>query len=298
MRISVPKVSFCALGSALFVAVGGFLCSAFLAVLLSPAYGEPIFGRVVEVAFSSIYFLVGIVSVVFFGYTLIFFSIRLLFFWRPVFEVGPEGIVDGSSALGAGFVPWEEVKDVRPATMRGQSFIAITVEDERRLLERQNAARRFLMRLNRRHFTGAVINVPQIALSVPQKAILAHIEPYLSPPARKRLAGFQTRKSAPPERVSGKTTAADAPGMVLEALRWLWALALTFFVLMSGAMFCLFGGILGWSGLRAMFGLGSGQGEWWHAPTGLTMLALGVLLIFRLTPLVRGLSGREPPANL
>lgn len=303
VRVSIPSSVFCVLGSALFVALGGLLCSAFLAALLSPAYGESLIERAMGLLFSFLLFLAGLAGVLFFGYTLVFFAIRLLFFWRPVFEVGPEGIVDRASAVGAGFVPWEEVKDVRPAAMRGQNFIAITVNDERRLLERQNAARRFLMRLNRRYFTGATINVPGITLSVSQREILAAIQPHLGPEARERLSERLSRLYAQQASVSAQyrrsqTTPADVPGMVPRALQWLWAMALTFFLLMTGSMLGLFGGILGWSGLRAMFGVGNGQGEWWHAPVGLTMVAFGVLLIFRLTPLVRRLSGREPPANM
>lgn len=122
VRVSIPSSVFCVLGSALFVALGVLLCPAFLAALLSPAYGESLIERAMGLLFSFLLFLAGLAGVLFFGYTLVFFAIRLLFFWRPVFEVGPEGIVDRASAVGAGFVPWEEVKDVRPAAMRGTGF--------------------------------------------------------------------------------------------------------------------------------------------------------------------------------
>ncbi|MGI9048255.1 MAG: STM3941 family protein [Rubrobacteraceae bacterium] len=302
VRISVPKTALGALLSLPFVAVCGVLLTASLTNLTDESVGRSAFEWLMVALGSSIQLIFGLVGAVFFGYAFVFFSIRLLLFWRPAFEVGPEGILDRASALGAGFVPWEIVKDVKLSSTGGQQFISITVKDEQRFLERQSFPKRMAMRTNRRYFTGALINVSDIILPVSQQRMLAEIKPHLNLPAQRRLARFQIDETASRETGemveagdSRSTSARTAIRLAFGVLRWLWATTLTLFFVMTGSMLGLFGAIVGWSGLRALFGLGSGQGEWWHAPVGLAMMIFGLLLIFRwMDPIVRKLSGREP----
>ena len=187
VRTSIPRTALMALGSALFVVAGGAICAVVLNVLLIETAGMSSLALAVTVLVDSFYLVAGLAAIVFFGFTLLFSLGRLFSFWRPIFEVGPEGILDKASAASVGFVPWEEVKDVRPGTVGGQRFMKVWVKDEQALLQRQNLMKRLVMRLNRRYLTGTIVNVPLTALAIPEEDLLAEIKPHLNPPAQRRL---------------------------------------------------------------------------------------------------------------
>ena len=165
-----------ALASALFVALGAYLCAR---SLLPGVFANPFF----YIPARVLVFAAGAATVLFFGFTLAFSLGRLLSWRRPILEVGPDGIVDRASALGAGFVPWEEVEGVGVRRVLWQRFLAVRVRDPRTLLARQGPAKRWAMCFNQR-ITGAPINVSLGALAVGEKELVERTARYLRQAAR------------------------------------------------------------------------------------------------------------------
>ena len=179
VRTSVPRTLLAALASALAVALGAYLCAG---SLVPSVFANPFFSPSARV----LVFAAG-AAVLFFGFALAFYLGRLFSFRRPIVEVGPGGIVDRSSALGAGFVAWEEVEAVGVRRFLGQRFLAVRVKDAQTLLARQSPPlKRWLMGINRR-ITGAPVNVPLGALAVREEVLLREIDRHL--PRRGRSPG-------------------------------------------------------------------------------------------------------------
>ena len=169
VRTSLGTMVLGALGAAFFVALGAYLCAVALGLV---AVADPPASRISFLA-------VGAADLLFFGFCLTFCLGRIARFRRPIFEVGPEGILDRASALGAGFVPWEEVEGARVRRCLGPRLLAVEVRDERALLARQGPARRLLMAVNRR-ILGTPVLVPLGLLAVGEDTLLREIERHLS----------------------------------------------------------------------------------------------------------------------
>jgi uncharacterized membrane protein YgcG len=306
VRTSIPRTVLMAVGSALFVAGGGAICVAWIVTLPEQAAETPILLLVVTRLVTLPLLVVGgLGGVVFFGWALLFFLGRLLFFWRPVLEVGLGGILDGASAVGVGFVPWEEVKDVTPGYFGGQRYIKIEVENEENVLQRQNPAKRLFIRLNRRYFTGTVVNIPLTMLAVSEEELLSEIKPHLSPPARRRLERRSERGSKPEsvtasrERFSGATARARQRSPAVRAFQWLWALALSLLFIAAGLALAGGGVIFAAAGVQAVLepdDAGHAIAGVLFAAIGLAAVVGGILTIWWLLPRgVKKLSGRRPP---
>ena len=162
VRASLPKMLFAALASAFFVAIGIYLCAGFFGGSLGLPFSRPLV------------LVVGVADLLFFGFCLVFFLGRVLHLRRPIFVVSPQGILDRASAVGAGFVAWEEVEDVGVRWLLVGSVLAVGVRDARALLERQSPPKRWLMRLNMR-IVGTPITVPLSALAVREDVLLGEI---------------------------------------------------------------------------------------------------------------------------
>jgi hypothetical protein len=180
-RVGLPKALLLALGSALFVVCGlGIGYAAVLLVVDAPEpYRQHVVVSAVYLLVAAVYLLLAVVCVGFFGCGLLFFLGRLVFFWRPALVVGPEGLYDAASALGAGWVRWDEVRGARLLKYGGQPYLALRLRDEAAFLARQPPLKRWLMRLNRRRFTGATVNIPTRFLDVDAEELLEEISGHL-----------------------------------------------------------------------------------------------------------------------
>jgi hypothetical protein len=170
VRTSPGTMVLGALLSAFAVAMGAYLCAVGLVAGADPPASAP--ARLLFLA-------AGAANLLFFGFCLAFYIGRIARFRRPIFEVGPEGILDRASALGAGFVPWEEVEGARVRRLLVPRLLAVEVRDERALLARQGPAKRPLMALNRR-IAGTPVLVPLGLLAVREDTLLREIEKHLS----------------------------------------------------------------------------------------------------------------------
>ena len=116
------------------------------------------------------------VGVPFFGYCLLYLLFRLAV-RTPSVVVSAEGIVDNATALGAGMIRWDEVREVRATSFGAQRMVAIVPKDEAALLARQNPVKRLLMRMNKR-LANYVICIPENTLPMTREELLEEIRRY------------------------------------------------------------------------------------------------------------------------
>lgn len=90
---------------------------------------------------------VSVLAVGFFGLCGIYGLVKL-FDGSPGLVLDREGVVDNSSALAVGRVPWRDIHDVEALSISGQHFLALVVLDPEKYLGKGNILRRLFVRLN------------------------------------------------------------------------------------------------------------------------------------------------------
>jgi hypothetical protein len=131
-------------------AVAGAVLSVLGAIL---ALAQPI-GPAIPVAARA----VGWIAVATFG-TLTFWLVVRLARRRPLLVVSGDGITDRSSAVGAGFIAWTEIEEVRLAGARPHRFLAVVPKDPRTFIAARPWRRRLVFRMNR------LFGFPMVAVS-------------------------------------------------------------------------------------------------------------------------------------
>lgn len=125
------------------------------------------------------------------GIGLLYFGANLCYVARrykvikPVVEIGPAGIVDNASGVGAGLIRWEEIQAIYPFTFMGQQSLGIVPHDERAILSRHGSLKRAIMRINKR-LVGTPISIPQVALPLPIIELAQQISQYYNIPLRSK----------------------------------------------------------------------------------------------------------------
>jgi hypothetical protein len=155
------KLVLLALGSLVFV----FLC----ALIVLGWFGAD---------FSLLVLVAAYVGVPFFSLCFVYWAYRLLR-RKPSLVVDERGIYDNASAIGAGWLGWEEIKEMYVFEYQGQTMLGIVPEDEEAILSRQSTLKRLIMRIN----TGvlgveSLINIPQTALPISVEELLARAEQF------------------------------------------------------------------------------------------------------------------------
>lgn len=89
----------------------------------------------------------GIASMVFFGLTG-GFGIWKLFDTKPGFVLSTAGLVDNSSGVAAGFIPWSEVTGFSVFTVVNQKTLIVKVRNPAQYVEAGNPVKRALNRAN------------------------------------------------------------------------------------------------------------------------------------------------------
>jgi hypothetical protein len=97
----------------------------------------------------------------------------------PVLVLDADGFTDRAGLLGAGFVPWTDVRHIAERTLRAQRYVAITVHDPAALLRRLPAWQRPLRRLNRRLVRGDVL-IPATLLPMPPAQLVRTLRNHAS----------------------------------------------------------------------------------------------------------------------
>ena len=117
---------------------------------------------------------VGLVTLVFFGAI----AVSILFHLAkggPAIIINAQGIVDHSSGVSVGLIPWDHIRDVREYRVQDQVFLSITPKNLEALLKKQPRWKRAVMRANLSMGAGPV-NVPQAALGVKVSDLVREID--------------------------------------------------------------------------------------------------------------------------
>jgi hypothetical protein len=106
----------------------------------------------------------GVAAVLFFGACGVY-AIAKIFDRKPGLVLGPTGIVDNSSAVAAGFIPWSEVTDVRIYQLGVQRMLVVKVSDPEKYIGRGTPLKRALNRANT-HMCGSPVVISPNALRI------------------------------------------------------------------------------------------------------------------------------------
>jgi hypothetical protein len=150
------KLLLYAVGALIFIAGGIF-------ILRTPSI--PWFDKVIG----------GYGGVAFFGLCLVYLLYRVIK-PSPSLIINHEGIFDNASALGVGLLRWSEIADVQIYQFLNQRFLGIVPTNVDRVLERQSAMKRWLLKMNQRYFVSAPFNIPENVLPIRLEDVLAQIQ--------------------------------------------------------------------------------------------------------------------------
>lgn len=109
---------------------------------------------------------------------------------KPGLVLNAEGLVDNSSAVAAGFIPWSEVTGVGTFQVSSQRMLVISVADPGKYIERGGAVKRSLNRANA-NMCGSPIVISSNALRIPFDEL------------RREVVAYSTRYGAGSELTGG-----------------------------------------------------------------------------------------------
>jgi len=105
----------------------------------------------------------GVLCIGFFGFGSVFF-LKKLGDPTPALVISEYGIVDNSSAISFGFVPWSDVKEISEVSSVGQRFVNVVLKDPRLFIDRLPGGwKKGLVKMNYRFFK-TVISISPNAL--------------------------------------------------------------------------------------------------------------------------------------
>jgi hypothetical protein len=131
----------------------------------------------------------GALSVLFFGACAVY-AITKVFDRQPGLVLGPAGLVDNSSAVAAGFIPWSDVTGVEIFRFGRQKMLVIRVADPEKYIARGNPLKRALNRANT-GMVGSPVAISSNTLRIPfhelreevASRFARHAEAHRTPPA-------------------------------------------------------------------------------------------------------------------
>jgi len=165
IELSKSKVILMILGSFGFVAAGYWLFSMDAAAMKDLPIDDPLFVHGV-----------GIASMVFFGMTGIV-GIRKLFDKRPGLVLNSTGIIDNSSGLAAGFIPWSEIIGAEIYEVRRQKMLMIKVRNPEEFIQRGNILQRAMVKMGSK-MSGSPIAITSNTLQINFAELLSTFEQY------------------------------------------------------------------------------------------------------------------------
>ena len=121
------------------------------------AFGANLVGEFPDSAFD---FVAGTAAIAFFSLTCVYFFFRLAV-RRPALVVDGHGLTDNATAMGVGFVGWEEVKRVTVYRFMGQKVLGIEVHDPNAIAARVGVVKRLAMKANMK-IGCSPINIPAV----------------------------------------------------------------------------------------------------------------------------------------
>lgn len=165
IELSKGKTILIILGSFGFVAAGYWIFSMDAAAMKELPIDDPLFIHGV-----------GIVSMVFFGMTGVM-GIRKLFDKKPGLVLNSAGIIDNSSGLAAGFIPWSEIIDAEIYEVHRQKMLMIKVRNPEQFIQRGNVLRRAVAKMGSK-MSGSPIAISSNTLQTNFPELLSRFEQY------------------------------------------------------------------------------------------------------------------------
>ncbi|WP_078119463.1 STM3941 family protein [Thiosocius teredinicola] len=139
--LSKQKIFLLTLAAGIFVAAGVWL---YLSASSDVGWENPLFVQIVAV-----------IGVLFFGLCTAY-GLRKMFDTTPGMVIDDKGIVDNSSGVSAGFIPWSDVIGFKVTTMHNQRFLSIEVQNPEKYIEQASGLKRRVVAMNAKFFGGPI----------------------------------------------------------------------------------------------------------------------------------------------
>ncbi|AEJ20915.1 STM3941 family protein [Gracilinema caldarium] len=121
IELSKKKVVLLTIGASIFVALGIWLL--------------------------QLQFIVGILAIGFFGLCLVF-SVIKLFDKKPGLILNGKGLIDNSSVVSAGFIPWSEVTGFSIFEIQKQKMLVVGIRNPEKYIEHSSPLKRIINKAN------------------------------------------------------------------------------------------------------------------------------------------------------
>lgn len=165
IELSKSKGILIILGSFGFVAAGYWLFSMNAAAMKDLPIDDPLFVHGVGIAGMVFFSLTGVVG------------IRKLFDKKPGLVLNSAGIIDNSSGLAAGFIPWSEITGAEIYEVRRQKMLIIKVRNPETFIQRGNILQQAVVKINSR-MSGSPIAITSNSLKINFAELLSTFEQY------------------------------------------------------------------------------------------------------------------------
>jgi hypothetical protein len=170
IELSRAKLALTIAGSLLFVAAGAWF-------FIAPNDGSFI-TEMRRFAEPWVFHGLGIVAALF-GAAGVVYGILKSRDRKPGLTLSSAGLVDNSSAVAAGFIPWSEVTGLDIFQLHRQQMLVIKVADPGKYIERGSAVKRALNRANA-GMVGSPIVISSNALRIPFDELRREVAAYFS----------------------------------------------------------------------------------------------------------------------
>ena len=164
--LSKKKLIFLLVGSLVFVAAGIWF------LVNPPNINNPVFGN------PRFILIISIAAILFFG-LMGFFIARKLPENKPGLIIDQEGLIDNSSALSPGQIPWSDIVNISVIEISRQKLILLDVKNPQDYIDRQsNGFKKKLMQINHNSY-GTPISISANSLQIEFNELFGILENYV-----------------------------------------------------------------------------------------------------------------------
>jgi hypothetical protein len=115
-------------------------------------------------AINVIMLVLGSIAILFFV-AIAITVLHKLFDKKPGLTINQQGILDNSSGISVGLIPWAEIKEVKIARVISQKFMMLITTDPKKYIDKEpNPLKKFFMKMNHKMF-GSPISISANMLS-------------------------------------------------------------------------------------------------------------------------------------
>ena len=122
--------------------------------------------------------IVGTLSIIYFGFCFIVI-LKKLIEAKPILIVNKYGIIDNSTAMSIGFIPWKDIENIHIQSILTNKFIIVNVKDEKKYLDNVSSHKRKVMLANKKMGYG-IICISLNSTGVSPESILPEILNYMN----------------------------------------------------------------------------------------------------------------------